>query len=81
MSKPQVKKRSLDVYPRSGMLVRDILGQLVSEGYLEFNDTQTCVSFTQKGFNYLNGKMTNEYDSEWKGWFKAFVAHIKKIPY
>ncbi|MEZ8269497.1 hypothetical protein AB6C99_22765 [Vibrio cyclitrophicus] len=81
LSKPQVKKRSLDVYPRSGMLVRDILGQLVSEGYLEFNDTQTCVSFTQKGFNYLNGKMTNEYDSEWKGWFKAFVAHIKKIPY
>nr|AKN35724.1 hypothetical protein [Vibrio genomosp. F6] len=81
LSKSQAKERAWDVYPRSGMLIKDILGQLVSEGYLEFNDKQTSVSFTQKGRHYLNSQMTNEYDLKWKAWFKAFVTHVKKIPY
>ncbi|MFA0620292.1 hypothetical protein AB4588_15315, partial [Vibrio sp. 10N.222.49.A4] len=81
LSKSQAKERALDVYPHSGMLIRDILEQLISENYLELNDDQRCVTFTRKGLNYLNGKMTHEYDDQWKEWFKAFAAHLKKIPY
>nr|AKN37992.1 hypothetical protein [Vibrio tasmaniensis] len=78
LSKSQAKERALDVYPHSGMLIRDILEQLISENYLELNDDQRCVTFTRKGLNYLNGKMTHEYDDQWKEWFKAFAAHLKK---
>ncbi|MDP2592899.1 hypothetical protein Q8W41_25860 [Vibrio splendidus] len=81
LSKSQAKERAFDVYPHSGMLIRDILEQLISENYLELNDDQRCVTFTRKGLNYLNGKMTHEYDDQWKEWFKAFAAHLKKIPY
>ncbi|MDN3683158.1 hypothetical protein QWZ04_22885 [Vibrio tapetis subsp. quintayensis] len=81
LSQSQAKERALDVYPHSGVLVSDILTSLISGGYLEINGKQTSVSFTQKGLNYVNHQMTNEYDAKWKAWFKEFAAHVKTIPY
>lgn len=81
LSRAQVKEQSLDVYPHSGMQIKSILEQLVSEEYLEFNEEKTSVSFTKKGANYLNSQMTDDYCDKWRDWLKTFSAHLKNIPY
>ena len=43
LSKSQAKERTLDTYPHSGMLIRDILEQLISGEYLELNDEKVCL--------------------------------------
>lgn len=81
MSKAEIKERSLDIYPKSGMQIDTIINQLVEGGYCEYTDNDQTIKLTTRGTNYINGMLTGEYDEDWQKWWGEFQEHLAMIPY
>ncbi|MFZ3397716.1 hypothetical protein LCS82_09735 [Vibrio harveyi] len=81
LTKAEIKEKSLDIYPKTGMQIDTIISQLVEGGYCEYADNDQTIKLTLRGTNYINGMMTGEYDEDWQKWWEEFQEHLAMIPY
>ncbi|MBO1897756.1 hypothetical protein HNW13_018620 [Shewanella sp. BF02_Schw] len=79
LSKSDMKAQYLDVYPSSGVKVKDLLDSLVQGGYVDIKDEK--VSISERGRNFIRGYLTDEFGEEWSDWWVKFTKLYSEIPF
>lgn len=76
LSKKEVTERRLDVYPKSGVRVADIVNGLQEEGYLErAGGDEQAFKITERGHWWISSHLTDDWGLDWQNWFRSVQAH------
>lgn len=77
----EIKQRGLDVYNAKGVKAKDVLNELVKDGYVWRDEVTHKVRITELGCSTIEEMLTDDFGPDWQSWWRSFYPLMNSVPY